>query len=97
MDVRIKLLHPSAIVPVQRPGDSGADLHAIHGEVLYPGQTARVNFGLALEIPDGFEGQIRPRSGLASKQAYEKSHGKLATPSQEAPQSGGAGEDDITF
>lgn len=67
MQVRIKLLHPLAVIPVQRDGDSGADLHALHAEVVYPWQTAKVNFGLALEIPEGYEAQVRPRSGLSSK------------------------------
>jgi dUTP pyrophosphatase len=35
--------------------------------VLGPGDRAAVPTGLALEIPDGFEGQVRPRSGLARK------------------------------
>ena len=35
--------------------------------ILLPGKRALVPTGLVLEIPDGFEGQIRPRSGLALK------------------------------
>ncbi|TYO99723.1 deoxyuridine 5'-triphosphate nucleotidohydrolase [Geothermobacter ehrlichii] len=33
--------------------------------VLAPGERALVPTGLAMEIPDGYEGQVRPRSGLA--------------------------------
>jgi dUTP pyrophosphatase len=49
------------------PGSAGADLcAAIDGEwVLLPGERALVPTGLALAIPPGFEGQVRPRSGLA--------------------------------
>ena len=35
--------------------------------LLLPGRRALVPTGLVMEIPDGFEGQVRPRSGLAFK------------------------------
>ncbi len=46
------------------------DLRAAVNEplVLAPGQRAKVPTGLAVEIPPGFEGQVRARSGLAFKQ-----------------------------
>jgi dUTP pyrophosphatase len=49
------------------PGSAGLDLcAAIPGElVLAPGERALVPTGFALAIPPGFEGQVRPRSGLA--------------------------------
>ena len=49
------------------PGSAGADLRAaIEGEwSIEPGARALVPTGLALAIPAGFEGQVRPRSGLA--------------------------------
>lgn len=37
--------------------------------MLEPGVPALVGTGLAIELPSGFEAQIRPRSGLASKHA----------------------------
>jgi dUTP pyrophosphatase len=48
---------------------AGADVHAaVHDEVtLMPGGRALVPAGFALEIPPGYEIQIRPRSGLALK------------------------------
>ena len=48
---------------------AGMDLHAaLAGRVmLKPGEIKLVPTGLALEIPQGFEGQVRPRSGLALK------------------------------
>ena len=49
-------------------GSSGLDLHAATGPLeLAPGGRTRVGCGLALALPEGFEGQIRPRSGLALK------------------------------
>ena len=48
---------------------SGLDLRAHLDEaiVLAPGQRTLIPTGLQLEIPPGFEGQVRPRSGLALK------------------------------
>ncbi len=52
-------------------GAAGMDLRAAVADdrplVLLPGRRALVPTGLVMEIPDGFEGQIRPRSGLAFK------------------------------
>jgi dUTP pyrophosphatase len=49
------------------PGSAGWDLHAAVTEplVLAPGERAAVATGLHLEIPSGWEAQVRPRSGLA--------------------------------
>ncbi|MBS3649741.1 dUTP diphosphatase [Pseudaminobacter sp. 19-2017] len=50
-------------------GAAGMDLRAAVPEdrpiLILPGRRALVPTGLVLEIPDGFEGQVRPRSGLA--------------------------------
>ncbi|MBX3598335.1 MAG: dUTP diphosphatase [Rhizobiaceae bacterium] len=52
-------------------GAAGMDLRAAVPEdrplVILPGRRALVPTGLVMEIPDGFEGQVRPRSGLALK------------------------------
>jgi dUTP pyrophosphatase len=49
------------------PGSAGLDLlAAIEGEmVLAPGKRAAVPAGIAIELPQGYEAQVRPRSGLA--------------------------------
>jgi dUTP pyrophosphatase len=49
------------------PGRAGVDLRAALEEdlMLRPGERAVVPTGLVLEIPAGYEGQVRPRSGLA--------------------------------
>jgi len=51
------------------PGAAGMDLHAATLEdlVIEPGAIVLVPTGLEVAIPDGFEGQVRPRSGLAVK------------------------------
>jgi len=49
------------------PGSAGVDLAAALEAplVLAPGARAAVPTGIALALPEGYEGQIRPRSGLA--------------------------------
>jgi dUTP pyrophosphatase len=49
------------------PGSSGMDIHAAVDKtvVLKPGESALIPSGFSLEIPRGFEAQVRPRSGLA--------------------------------
>jgi dUTP pyrophosphatase len=46
-------------------GAAGLDLRADEGSTLAPGERRLVPTGLALELPPGHEGQVRPRSGLA--------------------------------
>lgn len=72
MRVRIKRLHPDAHLPSYAHGpdeDAGMDLRALQDTVLEPGRPALVRTGIAIEVPPGFEAQIRPRSGLALKHA----------------------------
>lgn len=68
--LRFKRLRPSAILPrYMTPGSAGLDLASAAGEpiVIAPLGRAGVPTGWALEIAEGYEGQVRPRSGLASK------------------------------
>lgn len=55
----------------ETPGSAGMDLRAAVADdeplVLRPGARAMVPTGLALALPQGFEAQVRPRSGLAAK------------------------------
>lgn len=72
MRIRIKKLHADAHLPEYAHGpleDAGMDLRCIEGAVLEPGVPQALPTGLALEIPPGFEVQVRPRSGLALKHA----------------------------
>ena len=43
------------------------DLHSVEAVTLMPGETKLVPTGVAIELPPGYEAQIRPRSGLALK------------------------------
>ena len=58
-----------ALPAYQTAGASGMDLHAAVAEdvVIEPGGIVLVPTGLEVAIPEGFEGQVRPRSGLAVK------------------------------
>lgn len=67
--LRILRLHPDAVLPQRMSaGAAGLDLAACLPDgprVLEPGERCLVPTGLALAIPEGYEGQVRPRSGLA--------------------------------
>ena len=68
MRITIKKLTPEAFLPEYAHGpheDAGMDLRAIEEVVLAPGVPQAVATGLAIELPPGFEAQVRPRSGLA--------------------------------
>ena len=70
IEVKVKKLHPNAIVPrYMTEHAAGMDLCTVADEpvVLAPGERALLPTGLAMEIPPGYEGQVRPRSGLALK------------------------------
>lgn len=78
MNVKIKKLSDKAVVPVyQTSGAAGFDFHACVDSldaapigfctVIMPGETALIGTGLAFELPENIELQIRPRSGLSAK------------------------------
>ena len=72
MHISIQRIHPDAILPSYAHGpheDAGMDLHAVEDVTLVPGVAAAVPTGLTIELPAGYEGQVRPRSGLALKHA----------------------------
>lgn len=66
--VKFQRLDAAATIPQQaHPGDAGMDLVSVEAAEIAPGGRRLVHTGLAVEIPVGFEGQVRPRSGLALK------------------------------
>jgi len=72
MQIRIQRVHPDAILPTYAHGpgeDAGMDLRAVENVTLEPGVPNLVPTGLTIELPSGYEGQVRPRSGLALKHA----------------------------
>ncbi len=72
MKIRINRLHADAELPVYAHGakeDAGMDLKSLEDIVLQPNQPALVPTGLSIELPPGYEAQLRPRSGLALRHA----------------------------
>jgi dUTP pyrophosphatase len=72
VQIRIQRIHPAAILPVYAHGpaeDAGMDLHAVEQMTLEPNVPRLVPTGLTIEVPPGYEAQVRPRSGLALKHA----------------------------
>ncbi len=68
MKIRVKKLTSDAIIPsYQTKGAAGFDLHSVEELTLEPGKRAMVATGLAFSIDEGYEVQVRPRSGLAYK------------------------------
>lgn len=68
MNVKVKRLHPDAVIPVKaHASDAGFDLVAVEDTIIEPGETVLIKTGLAFELPEGFEMQIRPRSGVTLK------------------------------
>ena len=69
--VRVKRMGtiPVPLPRYQTSGSAGMDLHAALTEaaVLEPRARLKVPTGLSVAIPHGYEGQVRPRSGLAAK------------------------------
>ena len=48
-------------------GDAGMDIRAVEDVTIEPGETKVIKTGLKMAIPDGYEIQVRPRSGLSLK------------------------------
>ncbi|WP_348623039.1 dUTP diphosphatase [Paenibacillus peoriae] len=68
MNVKIKRLHPDAVIPQYATSGAAAfDLVAVEDVIIAPGETALVPLGFAIELPIGLEMQIRPRSGVTAK------------------------------
>jgi dUTP pyrophosphatase len=69
--IRIKCLANGEGLPLpayETSGAAGMDLRAAVDARLLPGARALIATGFAIALPDGYEAQVRPRSGLAVKQ-----------------------------
>lgn len=66
--VKFKKLVDSAVIPTYATkGSAGLDLVATEAASIFPGTWAVIKTGLAIELPEGYEAQVRSRSGLAAK------------------------------
>ena len=67
-NLNIKLLSDNATVPTRaNPTDSGLDLYVSETVSIPPKTTKIVKTDIAIELPIGYEGQVRPRSGTSLK------------------------------
>lgn len=68
LEVKMRL-NPGVDAPAyQTPNSSGIDLKSNDDDFyLFPMERKLVHTGVFMEIPEGYEGQVRPRSGLAIK------------------------------
>ncbi len=70
MIVQFTKIHEDALVPhYAHSGDSGMDVYSIEDMTIPPGETALVHTGLKIAVPEQYEAQVRPKSGLALKYA----------------------------
>ena len=68
VEIEIQRIHPDAKMPAYaHHGDAGVDLYSVIDHTLQPGARVLVPTGLKMAIPEGYEGQVRPKSGLALK------------------------------
>lgn len=68
INVKFKKLNPNAIpFSYSREQDACMDMYALEGTTIPAGTTKIIPTGIAVEIPQGYEGLVRGRSGLASK------------------------------
>ena len=87
MTIKFLLLNSDAVVPTkQHHDDSGYDLYSLDTKALKPGEISLFKLGFSIEIPVGYEMQIRSRSGLALK------HGIIVLNSPGTVDSGYRGE-----
>lgn len=67
--VKIEVVDKDVPLPkYQTSGSAGMDLHSAEELVVPKGEFRMISTGLKLAVPNGYEGHIRPRSGLAAKQ-----------------------------
>jgi dUTP pyrophosphatase len=68
IEVKVKSLTETAQLPRSaHSGDAGLDLFADEDAILRAGTWKSIKTGIAIQLPEGAEAQIRPRSGLAAR------------------------------
>jgi dUTP pyrophosphatase len=67
MRIKVKLTDGAPLPKHTRPGDAGMDLTSRQTVEIAPGGTVMVGTGVWMEIPEGYYGEIVPRSGMAAK------------------------------
>jgi len=67
MELKVRLEDGAPLPTRAHPGDAGLDLTSREEVDLWPGSSAMVSTGTAIELSDGYVGLVFPRSGLAGK------------------------------
>lgn len=68
LEIGFKRLSDNAILPTKAHAtDSGFDLFSAQDVIIAPGETVVVPTDIAVQLPQGYEAQVRPRSGITSK------------------------------
>lgn len=68
MKITFEKKHPNATTPTKaHEEDACFDLYACEDQIIAPGEITKVNCGIAFQTPEGWECQVRGRSGNASK------------------------------
>ena len=71
-NLNVKKLSPLAKIPTRAHGaDAGLDLYSAEDVVVIPNQVTRVGTGIAVDIPAGYVGYVKPRSGLAASNGID--------------------------
>ncbi len=65
--MKIKLLDPFCMPTKKYRFDAGWDLRASESLIICPGEVVKIGAGIAVEIPRGYVGDIRPRSSMSAK------------------------------
>ena len=68
VQVKVALSEGAVLPSYQTEHAAGMDMRCSEDFTLYPGERRLVSTGIRVAIPPGYEGQVRPRSGLAIKQ-----------------------------
>ena len=67
-NLKVKLLYPNSKLPeFANYGDAGMDIFSVEEKLIKSGESQLIKTGISVEMPEGTELQIRPRSGLALK------------------------------
>lgn len=68
LTLKFQKIHPDAVIPTYaHDSDAGMDIYAVEDVEIKPGETVLIHTGLKAQIPEGFELQVRPRSGMSLK------------------------------
>ena len=76
--IKFLKMHPEAKIPErQTEGAAGFDLYANESAVIIPGHVTVIRTGIAMQIPNGFVGLVKPRSGLAVRASVDTMAGVI--------------------